>query len=168
MADILSRLPVVATLGLLAVAALHDVGFRTLPNLLSAALLACGVTAHLLQGDLGSAALAAGAVFALALLAWHAGGFGGGDAKLLGATAFAVPPAGVPALLLGTALAGGVLALGYLLLRPMVSRLSAPGRRPAGLPARALRAEAWRIRRRGPLPYAVAIAAGGAVALLTG
>ena len=38
--------------------------------------------------------------------------------------------------------------------------------RPGALPARALRAEAWRIRRRGPLPYGVAIALGTFFTLL--
>jgi prepilin peptidase CpaA len=68
--------------------------------------------------------------------------------------------------LLGTGLAGGALALGFLGLRPFVP--AAPGPRPAVLLARVLRAEGWRIRRRGPLPYAVAIAIAGAASLLSG
>jgi prepilin peptidase CpaA len=162
--DLAQRVPTLAALGLLAIAALHDVGFRTLPNAVCAALLGCGIALHLAAGDLGLAMLAALTVFTLLLLPWWGRALGGGDVKLLGAAALAVPLPAIPTLLVGTALAGGVLALGFLALRPFVP--AAPGRRPAVLWARILRAEAWRIRRRGPLPYAVAIAAGGAVSLL--
>jgi prepilin peptidase CpaA len=165
-ADAMNRLLTVGACGLLAVAALHDVSFRTVPNTVPVALLGYGVVVHLGGGDLGLSALAAAAVFASSVLAWWAGALGGGDAKLLGAAALAVPLATVPLLLLGTALAGGVLALGFIALRPFVP--TRPGRRPAVLLGRVLRAEGWRIRRRGPLPYAVAIAAGGAVSLLNG
>jgi len=164
--DLPHRALTLASLSLLAFAALHDVGFRTLPDTVSVALLGCGIVGHLGTGDLGLACAAACAVFVLALLPWWAGALGGGDVKLLGAAALAVPLPAIPTLLIGTALAGGVLALGFLALRPFVP--ARPGHRPAILLARALRAEAWRIRRRGPLPYAVAIATGGAIALLTG
>jgi prepilin peptidase CpaA len=165
-ADDISRLLSIAAFSLLAVAALHDLGFRTLPDTVSMALLGCGLGIHILAGDLGMALLATVAVFAFALVTWSRNWLGGGDAKLLGATALAVPLAGIPTLLLGTALAGGILALGFLALRPLVPAI--PGPRPAALLARALRAEAWRIRRRGPLPYAVAIATGGVASLLNG
>ena len=164
--DLFHRFPAFTALGLLTIAALHDIGFRTLPDAISVSLLGCGTALHLAAGDLGLAMLAAFTVFTLTLLVWQAGALGGGDTKLLGATALAVPFATIPMLLLCTALAGGVLALGFLALRPVVS--AAPGRRPAILLARVLRTEAWRIRRRGPLPYAVAIATGGAVSLLSG
>jgi prepilin peptidase CpaA len=153
-------------LGLLAIAALHDVGFRTLPDTVSIALAACGIALHLTDRDLGAAVLTAFAVFVLASLARLARLLGGGDVKLLGATAFAVPLAAVPLLLIGTVLAGGLLALGFLGLQPFVPAIAGP--RPVALLARVLRVEAWRIRRRGPLPYGVAIATGGAVSLLNG
>ncbi len=165
-ADLLHRVPTLVALGLLAIAALHDIGFRTLPDTVSVALAGCGIALHLADGDLAVALLAAFGIFGLASLAWRAGALGGGDAKLLGATALAVPFAAVPLLLCGTALAGGVLALGFLGLRPFVPAVRGP--RPAAMLGRVLRAEAWRIRRRGPLPYAVAIATGGAASLLNG
>jgi len=152
------------TVGLLTAAALHDIGFRTLPDALSVALALCGLGLHVVLGDLVLALPVALAVFGAALLVWRAGALGGGDVKLLGAASLAVPLSAVPSLLLGTVLSGGVLALGFLALRPFVP--AAPGRRPTPLLARVLRAEAWRIRRRGPLPYAVAIATGGIVSLL--
>jgi prepilin peptidase CpaA len=89
---------------------------------------------------------------------------GGGDVKLAGALAVALPPAAVWDLVVATTLAGGALGIGYIV---AARSLSVPARAvPAGLFHRVLRVEARRIRRRGPLPYAVAIAAGGALVLL--
>jgi prepilin peptidase CpaA len=66
------------------------------------------------------------------------------------------------------ALAGGVLslvylALGHLIPAPVQLR---PVGRLVGLLSRAMRLERWRLSRGGPLPYAVAIAAGGLFVLL--
>ena len=65
-----------------------------------------------------------------------------------------------------TALAGGVLVLLHLALR----RLPAPTRCPPGAagPRRVWTIERWRVRRRGALPYGVAIACGGTWAILSG
>ena len=147
---------------MLVAAALHDAALRTIPNALCALIAGAGIALRLAAGDVWPAVGAAGLVFALACLAWRLGALGGGDVKLLAAASLLVPPASVPTLLLAVALAGGVLALGYLAARHVVPK--PPHVRPAGFARRLLRAEAWRIRRGGPLPYAVAIAAG---ALLT-
>jgi len=64
-------------------------------------------------------------------------------------------------------LAGGLLAVLYLLAQNLVPAAS-PSPVPLSLLARVWRAERWRIRRGGPLPYAVAIAAGGVLTLLQG
>jgi prepilin peptidase CpaA len=105
-------------------------------------------------------------VFVVAVLCWFRGWLGGGDVKLLGAAALAVPVTGVASFILGVGMAGGVLALLYLLARRLVpaARVSTPG----SLAARVWRAECWRIRRGGPLPYGVAIAIGGVLTLLQG
>jgi prepilin peptidase CpaA len=86
---------------------------------------------------------------------------GGGDVKLLTAAAVFVFPWQVFSLLIFTSLAGGVLAICYLITgfvtpRPAVTK-------PSGLLRRVIRCELWRLRRRGPLPYASAIAAAGVV-----
>ena len=165
-----------AALVLLA-ASLHDIAARTIPNRLCLALACLGLLARALTGDLLPGLLAAGLVFLLALLAWRCRVMGGGDVKLLTACALLPPPAAVPSLVLAVALAGGLLALAYLAL-PLLLPASAPApapalaatrpamTRPTGLAGRALRAEAWRIRRRGPLPYGVAIALGTFFTLL--
>ncbi len=152
---------------LLAFAALHDVGFRTVPNRVSLALLALGLLLRLLQQDLLLGLGCGAAVFAATYFFWRMGWMGGADVKLLGSTAVLVAPAMVPTLVIGTSLAGGVLALIYV----AGSRL-VPQPRPAfagaggtGLVRRAARCELRRLRRRGPLPYAAAIAAGGWLAI---
>jgi prepilin peptidase CpaA len=152
-------------LALLGVAAVHDFSFRTVPNLLCAALLLCGVALRLMGADIGYGLLAGAIVFTLCTLAWRFGWLGGGDVKLLGASAVFVAPALVPALMLYTSLAGGVLAMIYLVAGRLVPAPAAS--RPRHLVARIARCELWRLRRRGPLPYAAAIAAGGICATLS-
>lgn len=148
----------------LAAAALHDIAARTIPNRLCLAVAGAGLLARVLMGDLLPGLLAAGLVFLLGWASWRCRAMGGGDVKLLAACALLVPPAATPGLVLAVALAGGLLALAYLGLRPWVA---APAlARPAALLARARRAETWRIRRRGPLPYGVAIALGTFFTLL--
>jgi prepilin peptidase CpaA len=152
-----------ACLAALLHAAAHDVAARTIPHRTCLALAAAGLGLRLADGTLLPGLLAAFAALGLGFALWRAGFWGGGDAKLLAAAALAVPPAAVPGLILATALAGGLLALGYL----AGPRLApAPPPRPAGFLGRALRAEAWRLRRRGPLPYGVALALGAAFILL--
>jgi len=121
-------------------------------------------------------------VFILTGLCWKRGWLGGGDVKLLGAAAIVVPPAAVAPFITAVALAGGVLALVYLacgrlipisILRRTIGQtpvgqtpvgqtpIGQSITRPAGLLSRAWRLERRRLSRGGPLPYAVAIAAGG-------
>ena len=158
MADLASVLSA-STAALLVLAALHDAATRTIPNWIAASIVLLGLMARLLGGDLVTGLAAASLLFGGCVLAWSRGWLGGGDAKL--AAAFALVPAHgqVADFVLATALAGGLLALLYLALSRIVPR-PAPGPRQ-GLLARVAKAEAWRISRCGPLPYAVAIAAGG-------
>ncbi len=142
----------------LVAAALHDIAARTIPNRLCLAVSLAGLLDRALAGELAAGLTAMLLVFALLVVVWRLGALGGGDAKLLAACALVVPPGNVPAMLLATALAGGAIALAFLAARPLVASHVPP--RPAGLPGRVLRAEAWRVRRGGPLPYAVAIAVG--------
>lgn len=155
------------SLGLLVAAAIHDLAARTIPNLLPVLLAAAGIGLRLGAGDLLAALAAAALVFLLAAFCWFRGWLGGGDVKLLGAVALVVPAAAIPSFILTVALAGGLLALAYLLARALLPASGVPAV-AASLAARVWRAERWRIRRGGPLPYAVAIAAGGVLALLQG
>jgi prepilin peptidase CpaA len=163
MSSALADLTVVIGLTLLIGAALHDVAVRTVPNCVSLALLPLGIVARLLSGDLVLGVVVAALVFAAAAGLWLRGLMGGGDTKLLGAVALLAPPARLPEFLLMTALCGGALALFYLGMSFVVARPSG-GRRRTFL-ARLAKAERWRLSRRGPLPYAVAIAGGSILSL---
>lgn len=161
----MSPTDVIAPLALLALlaAALHDITARTIPNGIPLFLLALGLLQRALHGDLAWGLIAFLLVFVLCAIAWRYRVLGGGDVKLLAACALLPAPGEVPDLMLAIALAGGVLSLIYLALRGR--RLLPIPARPAALPARALRAEIWRLRRGGPLPYAVAIFAGALVSI---
>lgn len=146
--------------GLVLTAALEDALSFTIPNWVSLALLATFVPAALSVGmplpaialnvGIGVAALVAGMV--MFALRW----VGGGDAKLLAAVSLWLGWTAVPTFLIGTAMAGGALAIMLLTLRstslrPLillgprwVSRLADPGE---------------------GVPYGVAIAVGAFAAL---
>lgn len=161
MADALSPLLPWIIAPPLTVAALTDIATRTIPDRCAVALGVIGLGLQAWGAGAVAALASAGAgacVFALAFLAWRRGWLGGGDVKLLAAAACVVPPAAVGTLLLAVAIAGGALSFLYLVLR--AARPAVAAGRPRTRAARVLRAEAWRIRRGGPLPYGVAIAAG--------
>ena len=155
-----------SAIALLAFAALRDIATRRIPNWASALVALLGAALRIGDEQLAFGLAAAAGVFALAYLLWLRGWAGGGDVKLLAATALLVPPDAVLHLLVAVSLAGGALSALYLLLIRAglpAMRLAAPG-----VLRRALRAEAWRIRRRGSLPYACAIGAGGLITLYGG
>lgn len=124
-----------------AAAAVTDIRARRISNALVLALTLVGVLRMAIEGgpvlaDLGIAL----AIFAAGIWAFHFGAFGGGDVKLLAAGALWTGVAGVTTFLTVTALAGGALALGFLLTG----------------------------QRRASLPYGVAIAVGGMVVTVGG
>ena len=159
--------PVFMTLSavLLVYAALHDIAVRTVPNWLPLCLLVLGCGARLTDHSLLAGAAVVLVTFVVLFGVWLGGAMGGGDVKLWAATALLIPPLLQPelAFLFRVLLFGGALAILYLLLRRLVPRPRAS--RQGGLLRRIIRAEAWRIGRRAPLPYACAIA-GGALATL--
>jgi prepilin peptidase CpaA len=160
-------MPVFATLAavLLVYAALHDIAARTVPNWLPLCLLVLGCGARLTDHSLLAGAAVALVTFVVLFGLWLGGAMGGGDVKLWAATVSLIPPLLQPELgfLFRVLLLGGALAILYLLLRLCVPRPRVS--RQGGLLRRIVRAEAWRIGRRAPLPYACAIA-GGALATL--
>lgn len=134
-----------AAIALFLAAALSDAARRTIPNpvvvalaLVGVARIALGMTAGEGLGAAGLDVIAALAVFAAGAAAFAAGMLGGGDAKLLAAGALWIGTAGIVGYLLATVLAGGVLAVGFVLWRLVAPEAAAAG-----------------------LPYALAIAAGG-------
>ena len=153
-------------LALLMVAAWRDVATRTIPDAISLLLLAIGGSARILQGPLDLAVSLGTALllFFLLMLAYARNLIGGGDVKIMSALAVSMSPLDSYRFLVATAIAGGLLGLAYLLLSRRLNGLRQT--RPSSLLGRVAAIESWRIRRRGPLPYGVAIAAGGTFVLL--
>ena len=153
---------------LLLSAAWCDLATRTIPDGISTALAAIGLLTRAAEGPSAAAmsVLVAAGLFA-ALLPLHArGAFGGGDVKLITALAVGFPPLSTIDFLVATVMAGGVLALVYLSLRLLPEPAPLAPRPWAWPPRRILALERRRVSRRGPLPYAVAIAAGGVLTLM--
>jgi prepilin peptidase CpaA len=155
-----------AALTLLLLAAWRDIATRTIPDMAGLLLLAIGGSVRTLEGpsaialSLGSALL----LFVLLMIAYSRGFIGGGDIKIMTALAVGLSPFDSYRFVVATAIAGGVLGITYLLLSRL-THFASLTRRPSLL-GRVFAVESWRIRRRGPLPYGVAIAAGGAFVLL--
>lgn len=148
-------------LGFLAWAALGDVADLRIPNRLTLAMAAAAPFAVLLLGpgsDALPAAFLAGTV--TLIVTWtmfELGLLGGGDAKLAAAAALWLGPDATLVFALATAVFGAVLAASLLVLS-----------RSAG--AQALVGPRWRERLGATaisVPYAVAMAPAGAVAMLT-
>lgn len=146
----------IAFAGLLVVAAWRDLRTMRIENSLSLAIMAVfaiWAAAGLLAGslapaELGLAVAGAGALFLVAAAAFAAGTVGGGDVKLLAATALFAGPSLVMDFLFVTAVTGGVLGVAVLAGAPIGT---ASGRGTATL----------RDRLRVGLPYGPAIAVGG-------
>ena len=153
-------------IGLILGASLHDVATRTIPNGLVLGVAIAGLATSAANGRLQASLAAAIGVFIVSAFCWRRGWMGGGDVKLLGAAALGMPASSILPFVAAVSIAGGMLALFYLVTRRYVSMSKSP--RPAGILARALRAERWRIHRGGPLPYACAIAAGALFVSVSG
>jgi prepilin peptidase CpaA len=152
---------------LLTLAAMRDVATRLIPDAIPVAIAMIGLGCRLFEGWQSAAwSLGLGVALFLALVPLAARGWlGGGDVKLIAAMAVGLPPIHTWDFVVATVLVGGLLGVLYILGRRLVPRT----RVAAGesLPRRVLAVEAWRIRRRGPLPYAVAICAGAILLLFS-
>lgn len=150
-----------------------DIHSRRIPNLLTLPAIAAALLLHLLLGGWKQMALAllagliCGVIF---LIFWLAGGMGAGDVKLMTAVAALAGMPLVPWLLILTALAGGVMALGLALWRGKlkdtvlnVGALALHHRMEGLAPHPQLNVANARTLR---LPYALPIAVGTATALL--
>ncbi len=154
--------------GLLLCAAMTDIAARIIPNKICALLALLAITrlpfsdpSHLVVSIVTTALL-----FAILFILYARGYLGGGDVKLLSAMAVGLSFPSLLQLLTAMSLAGGVIALLHLALR----RLPRPTLPPVGssFVRRIYAIERWRNLRRAPLPYGVAIAAGGIWTLIIG
>lgn len=149
-----------AMLALIA-AAVSDVRRRIIPNELVLTTAIAGLTLHALQFQFGSLAASMGVAIGLLLLLGELarrGIVGGGDAKLIAAASLVLPASSVPEQLLHIALAGGLVALVYLVKAIVSSWRAALATAPAaeGL-AQPLLSRS--------IPYGVAIFIGTAISL---
>jgi prepilin peptidase CpaA len=158
-----------AMLTLLMVAAWRDVATRTIPDTISLLLAVIGGLARVIEGS-SALAFSTGTallLFVPLLIGFSRGLIGGGDVKLMTALAVGLSPLDSYRFVVATALVGGVLGIFYLLLSQLLpSSLQGlcQAKRRSFL-GRVVVVESWRIRKRGPLPYGVAIAAAGAFIL---
>ena len=148
----MSELLALVAIGLFVAAAADDISRRRIANgfvlaLAAAAVLRLGFGLATGVEDVSPVAdlAAAMAVFVAGVLAFHFGFVGGGDAKLLAAGALWTGVASLGAFLLATALAGGLLAITFMVWAPLARKAGRDASRIA-------------------LPYGVAIAAGGILA----
>lgn len=149
-------------LGSLAAAAGCDLRSYTIPNRLSGLVALTGLAALALAAPGWEAAAlylgVAAAVLTVGAGLFFAGLWGGGDAKLLAATALWVGPSGLPVLLLWMAVSGGGMAFILLAVRrlPWAQRM----RKTPHCPQLLLPTQG--------IPYGVAIALGGILAFFSG
>lgn len=142
--------------GLVVLAGFEDAWRLRISNWLSIALVALfGVAAYLSPGpvDWTDHLLAALLMFAIGAVFFARGWFGGGDVKLLTAVALWCGLGDLPLMLLFTVLAGGLLTIGLFMLRGALPRPEKGTTRHHLL------------RRRGPIPYGIAISIGALLML---
>lgn len=97
----------------LTVAAIQDARVRIIPDTCVAVVAICGIVLHAGHGwqAVGFALAVSSAVLSAMVALFHFRLVGGGDAKLIPAASLLFPAAQVPAFLVLTAIAGGVLSL---------------------------------------------------------
>lgn len=153
-------------LALLAITAWHDLATRTIPDTIGALVLTAGILGRVVEGPaaLSLSVVTASVLFVLLVIIHSRAMIGGGDVKIMTALAVGLSPLDSYRFVIATAIAGGVLGVVYLVLSRCLK--DQEKNRRTSLLGRVAAVETWRIRRRGPLPYGVAIAAGGAFVLL--
>lgn len=161
--------------GLLFAAAWHDLRTRLIPDGICIILAVLGIIFRFRLGwyDFAFSAITALLFFFMLFIAFTRGVIGGGDVKLASAVALWLSPPECYVFVVATTLVGGVLAMFHLLLRSLLSlnilRVGNDGMAGAelgGAPSRFVPAELARIKSGAPLPYGVALAAGGCYVLL--
>ena len=154
MITILTFLPPAVAAAALIAAAWHDVRSFEVPNRFAAAIAAAFVAASP-TGTLSDAAIAlalGGGALAAGTALFARGWIGGGDVKLLAAIVLWVPTSLLAGFMMVTSLVGAALAL----------VLMTPARRLFPAPPQALLVTAGSLQAlRQPMPFCVAIAAGG-------
>lgn len=156
-------------IGVLAVIAYHDVRTRRIPNALSLTIAALGLTRIAFAGDVvaGWYTLAAATVtFAGTFAMFRCGVIGGGDAKMIPATALLIGYRDLLDFLFLMSLCGGALALATIAMENLewaLKRLWWPTYIPRSAETDRVRVppKAWTV------PYGLAVATAGVITLIT-
>ena len=156
-------------IGVFAIIAYGDVRWRRIPNELSIAIAVLGLTRIILGHDAiaaGPTLAAAAAVFVVAFLLFWRGTLGGGDVKLLAATAILIGYRDLFGFLFLMSLCGGLLALAILAREKLDPRLWHVSQRPAGMSQLTQTNERPAAPVRSTVPYGAAIAGAGVITLI--
>ena len=154
----------------LAIGSVWDVAKRRIPNVVTGAVALTGLTAQLVDRGGWSALSGVGAAavsVALLYRPWMAGGIGGGDVKLGAAVAIWVGLGGMIRYALAVAAAGGIVAAIMLLLSRKAIRQEVKASLTLAALTQSLPAVPAPAPGRYSVPYALAISAGAAFALLS-
>ena len=157
-------LPIALTLAGCFIAAFIDVRSRRVPNALTATLAVAAVIVHAFEGPkaVGTSVAVMLVLTFLGSLVYARGGIGGGDVKLaITACGMLNFPLCIP-FLLYTAIGGGLLAIGYLLVRGRTRAAAVRGvlMTLSGVPGLAA-------KKHEGMPYAVAFAFGAVIIALS-
>ena len=148
----------VVAVAVLALIAYHDVRTRRIPNALSLTIAALGLTRIALAGDVVAASYtlaAATVIFGGTFVMFRCGIIGGGDAKMISATALLVGYRELLDFLFLVSLCGGALALVTIAMEELAAPLQRLWR-PSHMPASAM-----------TVPYGFAVATAGVITLIT-
>jgi prepilin peptidase CpaA len=150
------------------VVAYQDLLTRRIPNALSLAIAALGLARIALSAELidaGYTLAAAVIIFVIALALFQRGGIGGGDAKILPATALLIGYQELFGFLFLMSLCGGVLALATLTAERLDLSFGGFGRGPQV--SSTAQSEGGRLASKGAtVPYGVAVASAGVITLI--
>jgi len=161
--DTVQAIIVTVAIGIFLIIAYGDLRTRRIPNVLAAAIAVLGLARMILAAnsvEAGRTLVASAAVFAVGFLLFWRGVLGGGDAKLIGATALLIGSDDLFDFFLLMSVCGGALAFAILVrnrLRPHLTLKAMSMMQCAGGSTPLMRPT---------VPYGVAIAAAGVVVLI--
>jgi prepilin peptidase CpaA len=160
----------VVAFGILAIIAYHDVRTRRIPNALSLTIATLGLTRIALAEDVvsgGYTLVAATVIFAGTIVLFRCGIIGGGDAKMIPATALLIGHRELLDFLFLMSLCGGALALVTIAREKRRLLLKRLWRRPAYPPAGAEVDRLGVPSKASTVPYGFAVATAGVITLIT-
>lgn len=156
----------VLTLVVLLISAIWDLSFRRVPNCFSCAFFLIGFIFQVFLFHSYMAFLYSFVIFFVGLILWRHNFIGAADVKLAASFSLLLPSFRIFDFLIDMFLAGGIVALVYIVLSRTM-KVPKPSNRKISFMIRIYTVAKWRLVRNAPLPYAVAIAISGIITLWT-